>query len=74
MKRGTKALFALLAAALVFGFAPPARAAGEVTGYALYTDIVAQVDGHSIPSYNVGGAYCRAGEGFGPIWTLCLLE
>ena len=55
MKRGTKALSALLAAALVFGFAPPARAAGEVTGYALYTDIVAQVDGHSIPSYNVGG-------------------
>lgn len=33
----------------------PVQAAGEVTGYALYTDIVAQVDGQAIPSYNVGG-------------------
>ena len=55
MKRGRKALCALLTAALVLCLALPVGAAGEVTGYALYTDIVAQVDGHPIPSYNVGG-------------------
>lgn len=45
-----------LALALSVGLGTTALAAGEgVVGYALYTDIVAQIDGVPIASYNVAG-------------------
>lgn len=46
-----------LALSLCAGLALPAGAAqvGEVVDYALHTDIVAQINGHPLRSYNVGG-------------------
>ncbi|MEA4934062.1 MAG: hypothetical protein VB071_10885, partial [Lawsonibacter sp.] len=44
-----------LSTALIAAMALPVRAAGAITGYALYTDIVAKIDGYPIASYNVGG-------------------
>lgn len=45
----------VLSAAVMAGLILPAHGAEETAGYALYTDIVAQIDGRPIPSYNVGG-------------------
>ena len=50
-----KILSLALALALTASLAGNAQAAGEVVGHALYTDIVAEMDGHPIASYNVGG-------------------
>ena len=55
MRQRKTATALFLAVILSLGLALPVQAAGEVTGYALYTDIVAQGDGHPIPSYNVAG-------------------
>lgn len=45
----------VLTAAMTAVLALPVRAAGEITGYARYTDIVAKIDGCAIASYNVDG-------------------
>ena len=50
-----KILSLALALALTAGFTVNAYAAEEVIGHALYTDIVTEIDGHPIASYNVGG-------------------
>lgn len=51
-----KKVFALaLSLALTAGLTVNVHAAEEVIGHALYTDIVAEIDGHPIASYNVGG-------------------
>lgn len=47
---------------------------GEVVDYALHTDIVAQIDGHPLRSYNVGGrtavvAEDLVGYGFRVVWN-----
>lgn len=47
---------AALATALAGGLGITAQAAGDtITGYALYTEIVAEIDGSPIASYNVAG-------------------
>ena len=65
----------VLALSLCTGLALPAGAAqvGEVVDYALHTDIVAQIDGHPLRSYNVGGrtavvAEDLTGFGFKVVW------
>ena len=51
-----KKVFALaLTLALTAGLTVNAHAAGEIIDHALYTDIVTEIDGHPIASYNVGG-------------------
>ena len=50
-----KVLSFALALALTAGLTVNAYAAEEVIGHALYTDIVTEIDGHPIASYNVGG-------------------
>ena len=50
-----KILSLALALALTASLTVNASAAQEVIGHALYTDIVAEIDGHPIASYNVGG-------------------
>lgn len=64
-----------LCAALALSQALPVSAAkvGEVTGHALYTDIVARIDGHPLRSYNVNGhmaivAEDLRGYGFYALW------
>ncbi len=47
---------AALTLALVGGLGMTAQAAGDtITGYALYTEIVAEIDGVPLASYNVAG-------------------
>ena len=50
-------LSVMLACTIMAGTAVPGRAAriGQVVDYALHTDIVAQINGHPLRSYNVGG-------------------
>jgi hypothetical protein len=73
----------LLAALLCVSCALPAQArTPKVVDYALYTDIVARIDGHAIRSYNIGGYTAVVAEdlrayGFWVIWnpterTLCI--
>lgn len=50
-----KILSLALALALTAGLTVNAYAAEEIIGHALYTDIVTEIDGHPIASYNVGG-------------------
>lgn len=51
-----KALSALLALLLCLGCSLPAQAyAPKIIDYALYTDIVAKINGHALRSYNIGG-------------------
>ena len=63
-------LAAVLAAALLL----PAQAVGEVVGHIYHTDIAAQIDGHPIRSYNIGGTTVVVAEdlrqyGFDVIWS-----
>lgn len=71
-----KRLFAAaLSAALLLSPALPASAAGtgQVVDWALYTDITAQINGHSLRSYNVNGSTAVVAEdlrgyGFQVLW------
>lgn len=60
-------------AALLLALSFPDRAAAEIVDYALYTDIVAEIDAHPIRSYNIGGYTAVVAEdlracGFWVIW------
>ena len=66
---------AVLTAALVLSLSLPAAAAsaGSVVGHIYATDIVAQIDGHPLRSYNLGDATLVVAEdlreyGFAVIW------
>lgn len=67
---------AVLSMAMLISLAVPAGAArvGEVVNYALHTDIIAQIDGHPVRSYNVDGrtavvAEDLRGYGFYALWN-----
>lgn len=71
MKRN-RFLAAFFCAALCLTLVSPVRAA-QVVDYALYTDIVAEIDGHPIRSFNVGGNTAIVAEdlkqyGFYALW------
>lgn len=68
---------AALSAALALTLAVPAAAEenkiGDVVGHTYYTDITAQIDGHPLPSYNIGGETAVVAEdlreyGFSVVW------
>lgn len=68
---------AALSAALALTLAVPAAAeenkVGDVVGHTYYTDITAQIDGHPLPSYNIGGETAVVAEdlreyGFSVVW------
>lgn len=70
-----KTISALLALLLCLGCSLPARAyAPKVVDYALYTDIVAKINGHPLRSYNISGytavvAEDLRGYGFEVVWN-----
>ena len=76
MKNTVKnALSTLLALSLCLGCSLPARAyAPKIVDYALYTDVVAKINGHPLRSYNIGGytavvAEDLRGYGFQTVWN-----
>lgn len=71
-----RTLHAALAAAMALGLALPTSAAriGAVVGHTYYTDIAAQIDGHPLRSYNIGGETAVVAEdlreyGFSVVWN-----
>ena len=75
MKR--QILCTAFAAALTLTLAVPAAAEenkiGDVVGHTYYTDIAAQINGHSLRSYNIGGETAVVAEdlreyGFSVVW------
>ena len=75
MKR--QILCTAFAAALTLTMAVPAAAEenkiGDVVGHTYYTDIAAQIDGHPLRSYNIGGETAVVAEdlreyGFSVVW------
>lgn len=75
MKR--QILCTAFAAALTLTLAVPAAAEenkiGDVVGHTYYTDIAAQIDGHPLRSYNIGGETAVVAEdlreyGFSVVW------
>ncbi len=66
-----------LSAALTLSLAAPAAAAqiGDVVGHTYYTDITAQINGHPLRSYNIGGETAVVAEdlrqyGFRAVWNM----
>ncbi len=53
---------ALLSIALLFALCAPVAAAPAPSGYALYSDIVAKINGHALRSYNVHGCIAVVAE------------
>lgn len=71
MKRFTSALLTVFLLAVLC--APVRAAAPKVVDYALYTDIVAKIDGHALRSYNIRGYIAVVAEdlrdyGFRVVW------
>ena len=69
-----KLKYKILTGALAASMLLPASAFGGVVDYALYTDIVAEINGHPIRSYNINGhtavvAEDLRGYGFWALWN-----